>query len=392
MGKYRGGQKPWEDADPEGRKLDPRQFPELNAVFYTANPSEFIKMRVNMLTLMGCPEVMLGPAFAVQRRVGSMTYGGSQVPSEGERQRYLRTEAVSIVHHASEALLRLFFAHVEHPECPWLGMSSSLSPRDFKEQVTDALKVGLDREKIAEVFLGGVDPASAGVDMPDEGFTTTVDAIEMLLEDCGRRFLNDAFLYNAVKHGLTAIDLDDEEAKMEWSNDEGERIRLHKGPLHVYLHRKLDPKAKPDQGEWFLGLDDPRPDRDLMVTSLITFAVDSLWAVAQRRYMGKPGSVWSIAIGSIELALFGPIETAANLIRRIAHELIKVKADGEVDATHHHFSMHHITDEWSLENLEHQPAMRPVELPLREQDHHTPTADTLAYLPIVPKGFAQGNA
>jgi hypothetical protein len=37
MGRYRGGSKPWEEGDAEGRKLDARQFGELNAIFYTAN-------------------------------------------------------------------------------------------------------------------------------------------------------------------------------------------------------------------------------------------------------------------------------------------------------------------------------------------------------------------
>jgi hypothetical protein len=46
MGKYRGGPKPWEKDDPKGRRLDPGQYPELNAVFYTADPAEFIKMRI----------------------------------------------------------------------------------------------------------------------------------------------------------------------------------------------------------------------------------------------------------------------------------------------------------------------------------------------------------
>jgi hypothetical protein len=133
-GEVPGGSKPWQDDDADGKKLDTRQFPELNAVFYTADPSDFIKMRVKMLSLVGTPDVFLGPAFAVDRRIGSMAFGGSEVPSSEERQRYLRTEAVTIVHHASEALLRLFFAHVDHPECPWLGMSASLTPRGPKSK------------------------------------------------------------------------------------------------------------------------------------------------------------------------------------------------------------------------------------------------------------------
>jgi hypothetical protein len=390
MGRYRGGSKPWEEDDEQGKKLDPRQFPELNAVFYSADPSEFIKMRVQALTLMACHDAFLAPAFAVSRQIGSMSFGGTGVPLPEARQRYLRTEAVTIVHHASEALLRLFFAHVDHPECPWLGMSASTRFGDFKDQVDAALNEGFNRQDVASVFVGGIDPDDAGVEMSSEEFTATVDSIEMLLEDCANRFLGDSFLYNAVKHGLTAIDLDDDEAKMEWTSHDGKRVRMHKGPMHVYLHRKLHPTAKPAEGQWFLSLDDPNPERDLAVTSLITHVIDSLWDVARRRYMGTGGSVWFIAKGSIELALYAPVEAAANLIRRIAHELVKVKPDGEVDGTNHHMAIHHIPEDWDLENGEHHPAMRPVELPLRPEDEHVPTVSPLAYLPIVPKGFQQG--
>ena len=170
-------------------------------------------------------------------------------------------------------------------------MSASLSPREFKEQVDDALSRGFSRTDISQVFRGGSDHEDAGVAMAPEDFSATVESIEMLLIDCAVRFIGDACLYNAVKHGLTAIDLDDEEAKMEWESHDGERVRMHKGPLHVYLHRKLAPAARVSEGQWFLGLDDPNPQRDMMITSLITYAIDSLWAVARRRYMGNPGAV-----------------------------------------------------------------------------------------------------
>jgi hypothetical protein len=64
MGKYRGGPKPWEKDDPKGRRLDPGQYPELNAVFYTADPAEFIKMRIESLSLMACSDEQLGPLYA----------------------------------------------------------------------------------------------------------------------------------------------------------------------------------------------------------------------------------------------------------------------------------------------------------------------------------------
>jgi hypothetical protein len=70
---------------------------------------------------------------------------------------------------------------------------------------------------------------------------------------------------------------------------------------------------------------------------------------------------------------------------------LTLMADGAVDGTNHHFAVHHIPEEWDLEQVEHQPSMRLVELLLRERDQHTPTVNPLAYLPIVPTGFAQGN-
>jgi hypothetical protein len=40
----------------DGRKLDPRQFPELNAAFYMADPADFIRMRIEVLSLMACED------------------------------------------------------------------------------------------------------------------------------------------------------------------------------------------------------------------------------------------------------------------------------------------------------------------------------------------------
>lgn len=67
----------WEKADTEGRKLDVRQYPELNAIFYTANPSEFVKMRINALSAMAAPDVFLGPVFAINRPIASWSFPAS---------------------------------------------------------------------------------------------------------------------------------------------------------------------------------------------------------------------------------------------------------------------------------------------------------------------------
>jgi hypothetical protein len=132
MGKYRGGSKPWEKGDSRGRRLDPGQYPELNAMFYNADPAEFIKMRIESLSLMACADEQLAPAFGADRSIitsrvdddtpeASATFGAMKPPDEAARKRYIRMESVMIAHHASEAILRLFFAHVDHEECPGLA-------------------------------------------------------------------------------------------------------------------------------------------------------------------------------------------------------------------------------------------------------------------------------
>jgi hypothetical protein len=275
MGKYRGGPKPWEKNDPKGRRLDPGQYPELNAVFYTADPAEFIKMRIESLSLMACSDEQLGPLFASDRMIGTAHFGSMPPPTQEARRRYIGMESVMIAHHASEALLRLFFAHVEHPECPWLGMSASTDFREYKAKLDAALDNGFDREQIATVFLGGSSPTDACVRLSDAEFEDAIDWLEMLLIDCANRVLGDSFVYNAVKHGVSAVAVDDDEAQVAWRSQGGEHITLHKGPVHVYVHKKASPDAGKNEAHWFLTMDDSNPGRELAISVLITKALDS---------------------------------------------------------------------------------------------------------------------
>jgi hypothetical protein len=103
MGKYRGGPKPWDKDDPKGRRLDPGQYPEMNAVLYTADPAEFIKMRIESLSLMAGTDEQLAPLFAADRMIGAAQFGSMPPPTPDARERYIRMEAVMIANHASEA-------------------------------------------------------------------------------------------------------------------------------------------------------------------------------------------------------------------------------------------------------------------------------------------------
>lgn len=387
MGRYRGGKKSWQNPDDSGRKLDSRMFPELNAVFYTARPSEFINMRINALTLMACDEATLEPAFKTEREIGSVSFPGMAVPSESDRRRYIQTEAMMIVHHASEALLRLFFAHVDHPECPWLGMADELGANQFKDRIGEAFKHGFNPDEIATVFLGGDSPTDAALSMTKEEFDAAVEGVDRLLWDCALRVTNDSFLYNGGKHGLTSIEVADEEARFRWSQGD-KQLDLHVGSVHAYLHKMRNPTANKKERMWFFSMTDSNPQRDLAIARYAASAIGSLWAVARRRYLGAPGSILCFSKGSVEVAIYGPVNEAANLMKRFGMELPKLKPDGEVDGTEIDIEGYNIPEEWDpSEDVSLQS--RRVTLPVRQRDKKIYSMSTRSYLPIVPKGFQQ---
>ncbi|PYE14067.1 hypothetical protein DFR67_114166 [Williamsia limnetica] len=182
-------------------------FSELNATFYTADPGEFLTMRVEALSLMAAPDEALAASFGSERTIGATQFGSMPVPDAEARQRYIQTEAVIIFHHAAELVLRLFFAHTERETCPWFAMAASTSFADFKDKVAKSLDAGFDRVEIAMVFLGGTDPKDAAIGATEEEFSETVEAIRQLLHFAAYRLLKESFLYNASKHGLTAVQL-----------------------------------------------------------------------------------------------------------------------------------------------------------------------------------------
>ncbi|MDN3460890.1 hypothetical protein [Rhodococcus sp. APC 3903] len=45
--------------------LEPAQFPELNGMFYNADPAEYLKMRIESLSLMLCSDDALRPGVLI---------------------------------------------------------------------------------------------------------------------------------------------------------------------------------------------------------------------------------------------------------------------------------------------------------------------------------------
>ncbi|WNG79982.1 hypothetical protein C6A86_017095 [Mycobacterium sp. ITM-2016-00316] len=372
---------------PTGPHLAPELFTELNATFYQDDPSEYLLTKIEALTLMFAPDEALAPAYAADRRIGVTHLGGMAVASKEARDRYVRTECVLVLHHACEMLLRLFFAHAEKQDCPWLGMAASVSFAEFKEKVSAALRNGFNRDAVSVVFLGGTDSRDAVIRAEDDEFDDGVHAVQLLLAFSAQTVLAESFLYNAAKHGLTVVQTD-EATKTSLHPDGADPLQLHAGPQFAYLHKPQFPNAPKNKGlpEWHMSLTNTLPDQDIGVALLIQRAVSSLWDVARRRYTGESGQVHVIPTAAVHDIISGPARASGQQVRTHTLELAKKDAAGNFLGVDVRLSSPRLPGdgEWEPGASANAPTSRIVDLPARQRDRQLVSTSNRHLLPISP--------
>ncbi|MFT3715629.1 MAG: hypothetical protein QM774_06700 [Gordonia sp. (in: high G+C Gram-positive bacteria)] len=371
-----------QQSTPKPLPLAPALFPELNATFYTADPAAFLRMRIESLSLMALSTEELAPLLATSRRIGSFSMAPSGPPDDDQRRRYIAAEAVMILHHGAEMLLRLYFAHLEKTDCPWFGMASSTNFAEFKDKVA---KATFDDADVAMVFLGGTDPRDAAIKATDEEFADAVSAIKLLLGHSAERFLGEAFLYNAAKHGLTTVQVDN--SKMEFVQGD-QTIPLHDGDMLTYLHGPASPSAPKDGPRNHLSMTGSMPDQDLAVATMIYHAIADLWQVARRRYTGQSGQLVLFTRASVEACIYGPIVSSNNIVRTVVTELTKQRPDGSLTGIDLQLRMNEVPDGWHAD--EDMAIPRTIDLPVRQRDKKVLINPSNKWLlPISPKGSSR---
>lgn len=372
-------------AAPAGPRLAHELFSELNATFYEDDPSEYLLTKIEAVTLMLAPAEALAPAYASERAVGVFRPAAVPVPSKQARDRYVRTECILVLHHACEMLLRLFFAHADKQDCPWLGMAASVTFADFKAKVSTALRTGFDRDYVARVFLGGVDPGDAELGVDVDEFDDTVTAWQLLLGNAADTVLSEAFLYNSAKHGLTVVHTDESTRMAFTPPDGGGPIHLASGSQLTYLHKPETPGAKGGP-EWWVSLTHTLPDQDIEVSLLIQLAVSSLWNVARRRYTGQLGEVSIVSTRAVRDAVHGPVAAEGSHVRTLVHELVKKDLNGNFGGIDMHLSGPGLPDEdvWNPGASDDTPPPRRVVLPVRQQDRRIVSTSSRKLLPFAP--------
>jgi hypothetical protein len=105
--------------------------------------------------------------------------------------------------------------------------------------------------------------------------------------------------------------------------------------------------------------------------------------------MGTPGSILCISKDSIEVAIYAPIKSSSNAMKRMTSELVKMKGDGEVDGIELDFEVYNIPEGWEMTEDTPQKSRR-VQLSVRQRDKKIFSPSDRRYLPFCPKGFQAG--
>jgi hypothetical protein len=281
--------KPWLDAD---------ACRELNRAFYTVEPHDYFQTRLELLMLAAADSDSILAAFQSGLEFGALKMGGSETRSpddaemEASRDAFVTADAVNLLHHICETLLRFYFAHRPEegtfPASPWLQIARETTPGDFKRLVASRFDgCELDHARRAEVtatFYASADPPC---DSPEEAdrLRASVDEIERFLNHFARYFLDEAKLYNAMKHGL-AIRPGSSSMHVETLAD-AERLARGESPLISaegpsveYLARESPDDEFGRVTRWV------RPDLLMGEAMVAAFMLAQIWTVGKLRYLG----------------------------------------------------------------------------------------------------------
>ncbi|MFC4854097.1 hypothetical protein [Actinophytocola glycyrrhizae] len=283
---------------------------KLNEGFYTGNPAAYFRRRQFLLVLAATRMRELDE-FLEQ----GISFEGIELKLEPSsdidnetrlHQAFLVAESEILLHHASEALIRLFLGHEGRPACPWIECSALREPRRFREEV-DRLAANTwapeRRREIGHVFLG------AAPDEPGEEWNDAVDAVIMLLRLLSKNLNEDANMYNAVKHGMTVIP---GEAYIGLSDDSGQAVLGHRGLSVAFLESTKVGKERTwrETTKWC------SVPRTLWLIDLALRQMEALWIIASARYVGKPAKgVHVITKDAVRLATTGELASGAPVKR-----------------------------------------------------------------------------
>lgn len=303
----------------EDRGLASEQFEELNRRFYNnkSGPHRYIRNRARALVLAHSDSELITQAERDGFMIGTLSIksAGDETDEADaqDRENFLVTESSVLLHHAAEALLRLYFAHSGVPECPWLETARLRSFQVFKQRV-DALDQFLKQPAaiadVMDVFTGWPNFEAAADGITQDRWDEHQAGLLRLLRTAARVLLDDANLYNAAKHGLAVLP-----GRASMSVGPGDLPTLDDADNFAVLSTEgesihyLQATSGTDGMRWRETTRWISAEYNLALVHLISKQIESLLKVGRARYLQDP-SGWRVE--GITTAMLDRIAAAAQ--------------------------------------------------------------------------------
>lgn len=234
---------------------------ELNRRFYSVCPADYLDTRRAVLT--------------------SLEVEADDEDGRLELERFRVLECTVLAHHAFEALVRLYLAHAIDTTCPWLEVAGETSFAAFKsrvkEEIIDRSVSSLTEQAVPLVFLGSLD-------VTDEQRTLACNTASFL-RSFARTWLDEAHLYNAAKHGLAVVP---GRASLALGDTEGTLRSFGNGTAIDFLESG---PWQDDVRQWSLTTVWTSAEETLVKIEVACMLINSLWAVARRRFRVDTGTI-----------------------------------------------------------------------------------------------------
>lgn len=278
---------PPDETDTRQAELEVRA---LNERYYSRSPALYFRQRLNNLTVCAARLPNFREALRAGIDIGDLTITVGEHEAvdsdldDEELLAFVTAESEVLLYHAIESMFRVYLAHAQRPECPWLRMASVSSIQDMRRAVERRFGESADeaaaRAEVARcLHLDDVDRSA----LTDDELRQAVDNLLGFLRGLAKRLEDDKELYNAAKHGLTMFA---STAHLQFQEQDGTVLFAHGGPSLEYLHSTPWSGDRVRERQWTAVTLWPNLVGWWALTYVASEIMNTVWTVGRRTFIG----------------------------------------------------------------------------------------------------------
>jgi len=261
---------------------------DLARSFYKASPHKYFDRRLRALLVMLGAESAVDELFKAGLHYKDFTAkdapeeAGAGEGSDAGRDQYAAVEAVVLLHHVAESMMRLYLAHANRNPFPWLEVAKLTDFREFKKRIAE-LSRSLDDDGVMadalEVFSYAATPDFVEGEGTEEGWNDHASALRSLLRIAIATLLDEAHVYNATKHGMAVLS---SELSISLSAPDEPELGVNSGGQSLQFLETVI--AEDGQSRWSRTTVWVDVTKNLALIHLMTKMMESLWKSARAHY------------------------------------------------------------------------------------------------------------